>query len=292
MPKYELFWKTTIAELSYRAAVETAANGATGHVALGGIRKCSPQKKNWYCIVRVRHGGIVRASKGDLAAPAASLGRVLVDDGMLAAWPTIVFRFTVDKAGKSLTVRSEEGTMRSADALGPVSGVGSKARHRESYSGTAPSSERAERPVASAGMADCLDQLRRGVPYAFRNWPDTKGSVPETTGVYTIWADSGQFLYVGRSDNLRNRLNSHWLGNRANDQFNVYIADRILLRTLTPEQIWQIGAGELRFDGLIRDYIRTNLDFRFCQTIDAKAVEERIRDGRWPYRKTPTLNPL
>ena len=105
--KYESFWKTTMSELSFRSALRTAANGDTGHVAVGDIRKCSPEKKNWYCTVHVRQGEIVRVSKGDLAAPAASLGKVLVNDGMLAAWPTIVFRFTVDKAGDWLTVQAK-----------------------------------------------------------------------------------------------------------------------------------------------------------------------------------------
>lgn len=116
--------------------------------------------------------------------------------------------------------------------------------------------------------------------------------MPETSGVYTIWDRTGQFLYAGRSDSLRTRLNSHSLGNRANDQFNVYIADRILLVTLTPDQVTRIGAGKLRFDELIRKYIRTHLDFRFCQSNDAIALEERIRAGQWPSGKTPTLNPL
>lgn len=84
MSKYESYWKTTISESSFRSAVETAANGATGRVALSSIRKCSPDKKNWYGTVRVRHGGIERVSRGDPAAHAASLGAVLGNDGILA----------------------------------------------------------------------------------------------------------------------------------------------------------------------------------------------------------------
>lgn len=140
-------------------------------------------------------------------------------------------------------------------------------------------------------MSDCIDELRSGPAYRFQDWPDVRGIVPDAAGVYTIWSEPDQFLYVGRSVRLRTRLNSHWLGNRGNDQFNVYIADRILLPTLTPERIAQIGAGALRFDGMIRDYIRVNLHFRFSQTTDARPVEERIRAGGWPCG-TPTLNPL
>jgi hypothetical protein len=288
VPKYESFWKTTISQPSFRSAVGTAANGATNRVAVDGIRPCSPTKKNWYGIVRVRHGGIVTRSKGDLAAPGASLGRVLANDGMLAAWPTVVFRFTIDRAGDWLTVQAEENAAKTPGVFMPTA-VGAKPE---------PATEkRTERPHPTAervkaGMTDCLDELRSGPLHQFRDWPRTKSLVPETSGVYTIWDRIGQFLYAGRSDSLRSRLNSHWLGNRANDQFNVYIADRVLLATLTSDQVAQIGTGKLRFDELIREYIRTNLDFRFCQTNDARVLEETIRAGRWPYGRTPILNPL
>ncbi len=125
MSKYESFWKTTISQSSFRSAVGTAANGATDRVAVAGIRQCSPEKKNWSGIVRVRHGGIVPVSKGDLAAPAASLGKVLANDGMLAAWPTIVFRFAIDKAGDWLTVQAEENATKAPRVLMPTT-VGAK----------------------------------------------------------------------------------------------------------------------------------------------------------------------
>ena len=286
--KYESFWKATISQPSFRSAVGTAAKGATDRVAVDGIRQCNPQKKNWYGIVRVRHDGIVPVSKGDLAAPAASLGKVLANDGMLAAWPTVVFRFTMDKAGDWLTVQAEENAAKTPGSVHAYNGRReARASERAAHRGPPPTAERVK-----AGMTDCLDELRSGPLHQFRDWPRAKGLVPETSGVYTIWDRTGQFLYAGRSDSLRTRLNSHWLGNRANDQFNVYIADRILLVTLTPDQVTQVGAGKLRFDGLIRKYIRTNLDFRFCQTNDARALEETIRAGRWPFGRTPTLNPL
>ena len=287
MSKYESFWKITISQSSFRSAVGTAANGATDRVAVDAIRQCSPEKKNWYGIVRVRHGGIVPVSKGDLAAPAASLGKVLANDGMLAAWPTIVFRFAIDKAGDWLTVQAEENATGTPRVFMPTT-VGAKPESatENPTERPHPTGERVK-----SGTTDCFDELRSGPLHQFRDWPKTRGLVPETSGVYTIWDRTGQFLCAGRSDSLRIRLNSHWLGKRANDQFNVYIADRILLVTLTPDQVMQIGAGKLPFDGLIREYIRTNLDFRFCQTNGARALEERIRAGRWPYGRMPILNP-
>ena len=39
MLKHEPFWKTTISELSFRSAVGTAANGATGRVGMPPIRE-------------------------------------------------------------------------------------------------------------------------------------------------------------------------------------------------------------------------------------------------------------
>ena len=134
MSKYESFWKTTISQSSFRSAVARAANGATAHVAVDRIRQCSPEKKSWYGIVRVRHGGIVRVSRGDLAAPLASLGKVLANDGMLADWPTVVFRFTIDKVGDWLTV-AEEGATKAPGVFMPTTvGAEPEARDRDGLS--------------------------------------------------------------------------------------------------------------------------------------------------------------
>ena len=201
-----------ISESSFRSAVRTAGKGATGCVAVDGIRKCSPDKKNWYSIVRVRHDGIVRVSKGDLAAPAASLARVLVNDGMLAAWPAIVFRFTVDKVGNWLTVRVEGGATKAPGVfvsgnagIGPgaagsrpkptaaVPSAEPEARHRESHGAHAPSGERVKRAKSSREPAEIglivallSDFGRAARPGDFA----TDDGIAGQAGLYSWWATS------------------------------------------------------------------------------------------------------
>ena len=140
-------------------------------------------------------------------------------------------------------------------------------------------------------MRDCLHELEHAQLHRFKDWPIR--TVPHGPGVYTIWNQAGQFLYVGIAlkGGLFSRLRSHANGRRGGDQFNVYVADRLVLQLLTPEQIADISAGTLRFDELIRDYNHSHLSFRFCPTTDAENIEPMIRAGRWPFGRKPLLNP-
>ena len=140
-------------------------------------------------------------------------------------------------------------------------------------------------------MKNCMHELEHAQVCQFKDWPIR--TVPNAPGVYTIWNRAGQFLYVGIAlkGGLFSRLRSHVNGRRGGDQFNVYVADRLVLQQLTPEQIVDISAGTLRFDKLIRDYTRGHLSFRFCPSTDAENIEPMIRAGRWPYGKKPLLNP-
>src|SRR5438128_2563185 len=71
-------------------------------------------------------------------------------------------------------------------------------------------------------------------------------------GVYTVYDSEDRFLYVGmagadlndekinrlseirgRRSGLRDRLSSHASGYRSGDQFNIYICDLFVLKTLT-----------------------------------------------------------
>ncbi len=136
-----------------------------------------------------------------------------------------------------------------------------------------------------------MHELEHGELYYFGHWPIR--AVPSAPGVYTIWSRAGQFLYVGIAPKagLFSRLGSHANGRRGGDQFNVYVADRLVLQRLTPEQVADISAGTLRFDELIKNYTRSYLGFRFSSSTDADNVEPMIRAGRWPYGKKPLLNP-
>ena len=90
------------------------------------------------------------------------------------------------------------------------------------------------------------NDLSSGPAYLFADWPNP--SVPAFgAGVYTIWHNDGRFIYVGMSgrgitaetirrntpQGIYTRLRSHASGRRSGDQFCVYVADRLVLPTLT-----------------------------------------------------------
>ena len=140
---------------------------------------------------------------------------------------------------------------------------------------------------------DCMHELEHGRLYRFKDWPID--AVPKEPGIYTVWNEESEFLYVGIAGKggLRGRLGSHANGRRGGDQFNVYVADRLVLQLLKAEQIAQISAGKLLFDNMIRDHTRANLSFRFnpCPKTDAESIESQLKAGRWPNGKRPLLNP-
>lgn len=147
--------------------------------------------------------------------------------------------------------------------------------------------------------------------FYFRNWPNPK--VPKiAVGVYTIWLDT-RLIYVGmagrsltvedianhrqstsiRIRGLYSRLNSHAGGRRSGDQFCVYVADRLVLPTLSKEEIEQISIGNLSLDNLAKRYIHANLSYRFVEVPDSEQaflVENAIRSGVLNCSK-PLLNP-
>ena len=155
-----------------------------------------------------------------------------------------------------------------------------------------------------------LTRLEDGPLFRFADWPVS--AVPlAAAGVYTIWR-SGEHIYVGmagrglsagdiaarsehgRKTGLWSRLESHASGRRSGDQFCVYVSDRLVLPGLTAEQIAQIAAGGLALDLLVRQWIRSELSFRFATTPDgpsALELERRIQAGALRAGK-PFLNPL
>ncbi len=152
-----------------------------------------------------------------------------------------------------------------------------------------------------------LENLETGSLYLFRDWP--VAAVPRAAGVYTIW-EADALMYVGMAGarrteaeiaerattkrvGLADRLTSHARGWRSGDQFAVYVCDRLVLPTLSREQIEAVAAGARSLDVLTRDYIRAHLGFRFIATEDgtsATALERRARGGELRAGK-PRLNP-
>jgi hypothetical protein len=87
---------------------------------------------------------------------------------------------------------------------------------------------------------------------------------------------------VGKPWGLATRLASHASGRRSGDQFCVYVADYLVLPTLSAADIQQIASRQVLLDDLIRRYIRSRLSFRFAETAsggDALRLEVAARKG-------------
>ena len=155
-----------------------------------------------------------------------------------------------------------------------------------------------------------IEVLKSGDLHPFATWPHS--AVPTAAaGVYSIWNNNGTLIYVGmsgrgmsndhlvesqsvgRKRGLYTRLNSHASGARSGDQFCVYVADRLVLSTLTQEQIKAISERRIAFDHLVRDYIHQNLSYRFVLTHDGDEATDLEREARsGALGSLPFLNPL
>ena len=111
--------------------------------------------------------------------------------------------------------------------------------------------------------------------FKFKNWP--KKNFPSVAaGVYVIWDDQ-TLLYVGTAGKdldkaqksgknkfgLITRINSHASGRTANDQFCSFLANRIVIPSLTNSQITKFRNGSLTLDQVTKKYIRTNLEYQY-----------------------------
>lgn len=147
-------------------------------------------------------------------------------------------------------------------------------------------------------------ELASGEAHAFGTWPTTP--VPKgPPGVYTVW-DGTTFLYVGMSWReptttttgtslgLWGRLNSHASGRRSGDQFCIYICDRFVIGSLTPDELVEVATGHRSLDRMTRDFVRRRLSYRYITTTtgaDARAIEAAIRKNGLTAHGTPLLNP-
>ena len=97
---------------------------------------------------------------------------------------------------------------------------------------------------------------------------------------------------LDREWGLKSRLKSHRAGRRSGDQFCVYVGDWLVLPTLTSADIEAVSARALSLDHLIRDFIQSELGFRFVETESGSAaldLERLARAGSLGQR--PLLNP-
>lgn len=142
--------------------------------------------------------------------------------------------------------------------------------------------------------------------HRFADWPNV--DIPSVSaGVYAIWNEN-QLFYCGMSGRelekaitsgkkkfgLVTRLNSHASGRLSGDQFCVYVANRLVIPSLTDDDISQFASGELKLDQLTKAFIHEHLDYQYilvASSSDAYAVEAKARRGEI-FGQKPLLNPL
>ena len=137
-----------------------------------------------------------------------------------------------------------------------------------------------------------LVALESGPLYFFREWPNL--TVPRTSGAYTVWeGETLVYFGIARADGgLASHLRSHAAGRRSGDQFCVYVADRLVLPTLSTADIGDIAEARTSLDALVRQYIHDRLAYRFVAIRDSVTcldVETAIKRGALGAR--PLLNP-
>ena len=90
------------------------------------------------------------------------------------------------------------------------------------------------------------------------------------------------------------RLESHAKGRLSGDQFNVYVANRFVVPSLTAEQQSQMSAGSLTLDILTRQFIHQYFQYQYLivdHSKEAFTLEKKCQGGEI-FGQKPLLNPL
>ena len=93
---------------------------------------------------------------------------------------------------------------------------------------------------------------------------------------------------------LVTRLNSHASGRLSGDQFCVYVANRLVIPSLSIDDLPKFKTGELKLDALTKQYIHDHLDYQYVvvdSSNEAFALENKARKGE-VFGEVPLLNPL
>jgi len=140
--------------------------------------------------------------------------------------------------------------------------------------------------------------------HRFSDWPNTDVP-PVAAGVYAIW-DAETLIYCGMSGRelekaadkgrygLVTRLQSHASGRLSGDQFCVYVANRLVIPSLRPEQLGLFATGELNLDRLTKAYIHDRFEYQFALVLssnEAFRLEKQCREGL-VFGGKPMLNPV
>ena len=139
----------------------------------------------------------------------------------------------------------------------------------------------------------------------FSDWPNL--NVPRiAVGVYAIWKGD-ELIYCGMSGRninsktktkkkkgLITRLASHAKGRLSGNQFCVYVANRLVIPSLTVNELALFTSGKLTLDAKTREFIHKHLEYAYAlvpTAEDAYALEREARDGT-TFGQKPSLNPL
>jgi hypothetical protein len=93
---------------------------------------------------------------------------------------------------------------------------------------------------------------------------------------------------------LATRLDSHATGRLSDDQFCVYVANRLVIPSLDPQLLPRFASGELNLDALKTAYIHERFEYQFAivqSSAEAYALERECRDGT-RFGTKPLLNAL
>ncbi|EPC4056260.1 TPA: hypothetical protein NKU97_004562 [Vibrio parahaemolyticus] len=140
--------------------------------------------------------------------------------------------------------------------------------------------------------------------YKFSDWSNS--DIPQVAaGVYAIWKGE-ELVYCGMSGRqieknrhkakfgLITRIQSHASGRLSGDQFCVYVANRLVIPSLQPEDLPRFASGELKLDGLTKSYIHENLEYQYLvveSSGEAYDIENKARSGE-TFGVSPLLNPI
>jgi hypothetical protein len=142
--------------------------------------------------------------------------------------------------------------------------------------------------------------------YPFADWPNRE--IPlVAAGVYAIWHND-TLIYCGMSGReiskaqtagktrygLTTRLASHASGRLSGDQFCVYVANRLIIPSLTPDDLPKFASGEYRLDYKTKDFIHDHLEYQYVvveTSVEAYRIENEGRGGKL-FEQKPLLNPL
>ena len=108
--KYDRFWQERLAEL--RKELGQAAMGKVAGLDVAVIKKLG-RRASWHGSTRVRDGEFLAGNM----AHAVSLGRQLLQSGMLTAWPRTEFLLSISDGGR-LTVEARALAARTARRTG------------------------------------------------------------------------------------------------------------------------------------------------------------------------------